>query len=276
MTSDRPWRAGYRGLRRAVQRRDVSELRAKASLREPRELVFELEASPRLPSGLEERFSGYGVMGLPFRSGHLLALRRFPASSVGPGYRSVWHRDPNGRWTFFQDVAPDTACSRYFGAAVDEVVEAAIDIDWSAPRELSIAVVGGEHRLEWRITLTSSVATRLINAIASVLPEKWWRSQRFLAFMAKVAGPMLHAGKLRLTGRAPNGQQFIANPLVVWLIADTAATLDAVDLGESGPAPTPGELGDFRIPQRGMFAIGRAFFDPAPPQEQAFSVEHAG
>jgi hypothetical protein len=49
---------------------------------DPRELVSELEASPRLPSGTNERFAGYGVMGSPFRSGHLLALRRFPASSA--------------------------------------------------------------------------------------------------------------------------------------------------------------------------------------------------
>src|ERR1700722_13815023 len=104
----------------------------------PRELVAELEASPRVPSGTDERFAGYGVMGLPFRSGHLLALRRFPASSVGPGYRSVWHRDPHGRWTFFQDVASDVACTRYFGAAIDEVVKATIDIDWTAPNGLSV------------------------------------------------------------------------------------------------------------------------------------------
>ena len=44
-----------------------------------------------LPSGGEERFAGYGVMGLPFASGHVLAMRRFPASSIGPGYSSVWH-----------------------------------------------------------------------------------------------------------------------------------------------------------------------------------------
>jgi hypothetical protein len=88
-----------------------------------------------------------------------LAMRRFPASSVGPGYRSVWLRDPHGRWTFFQDIAPDRACTRYFGAAVDEVVDATIDINWSAPRKFSITVVGGGHRLAWHVTLTSSMAT---------------------------------------------------------------------------------------------------------------------
>ena len=51
-------------------------------------------ARPHVHPGQEERFSGYGVMGLPFRSGHVLALRRFPVTSVGPGYTSVWWRDP--------------------------------------------------------------------------------------------------------------------------------------------------------------------------------------
>jgi hypothetical protein len=53
-----------------------------------------------LPAGGGERFAGYGVMGLPFRSGHVLAMRRFPASSIGPACTSVWHRSPDGRWVF--------------------------------------------------------------------------------------------------------------------------------------------------------------------------------
>jgi hypothetical protein len=229
---------------------------------DPRQLVSELEASPRLPSGANERFAGYGVTGSPFRSGHLLAMRRFPASSVGPAYRSVWHRDPHGRWTFFQDVAPDVACTRYFGAEVAEVVNATIDIDWIAPNELSVTVVGGGHRLEWRMTLASSNTTRLMNSLGSVLPDAWWRSQRFLALMSRVIPPLLHTGPIRLAGVAPNGQQFTINPSLTWLIVDTTATLDGADFGEDGPAPTQGRLGDFRIPQRGIFAIGRAFFDP--------------
>ncbi len=68
---------------------------------EPKELVEKLEQGAQLPSGNQERFAGYGVMGVPFTSGHLLAMRRFPASSLGEGYTSVWHHDPQRRrWTF--------------------------------------------------------------------------------------------------------------------------------------------------------------------------------
>ena len=58
-----------------------------------------MQDQPRLPEGDDERFTGYGVMGMPFASGHYLALRDMVASSVGPAYRAIWHRDPEGRWT---------------------------------------------------------------------------------------------------------------------------------------------------------------------------------
>lgn len=111
----------------------------------------ELERSPELPPGSGERFYRYAVMGLPFESGHVLGLRRFPASPVGPGHRSVWHRDPRGRWTFYQDVDRELACTRYFGGEVDQVVEAPISILWSGPdrfgSERATALWSG--RLSW-------------------------------------------------------------------------------------------------------------------------------
>jgi hypothetical protein len=215
-----------------------------------------------LPGGPGERFAGYGVMGLPFRSGHLLALRRFSASSVGPGYRSVWHRDPGCRWTFFQDVSSAHGCARYFGAAVAELATSQIAIDWHGPRQFSVSVTDDRSRLQWSVELAATPSTRAMNRFASLLPGPLWRNRQFLATMGMLAGPVLRAGKVRLAGRAPNGQQFIANPLLIWLIKDSEATLDGVDLGAIGPAPEPGQLADFRIPQRGLFAIGSAFFEP--------------
>jgi hypothetical protein len=103
-----------------------------------------------------------------------------------------------------------------------------------------------------------------MNGMVSLIPMTWWRSEPFMGWMGRMAGPMLHAGKVRLTGRAPNGQSFIANPTRLWLIADSTAKVDGIDFGDIGPAPVQGELGDFRIPQQGVFAIGRAFFNPGP------------
>jgi hypothetical protein len=222
--------------------------------------MAEIEACPRVPNGSDERFAGYAVMGLPFGSGHVLALRRFPTSLIGPGYRSVWHRDPHGRWTFFQDVASVLACSRHFGPAVAEVAAATIDIHWSRPTQFSVAVTDATRRLDWSVTLTTSPVTRAMSRVGAPLPEAAWRQPWLLARIGAVAGAMLGAGKVSLIGRAPNGQQFVVNPLSVWLIADGSATLDGIDLGVIGPSPVPGRMADFRIPKRGVLAIGKAFF----------------
>jgi hypothetical protein len=70
------------------------------------------------PSPDVEYVKGWGCSGgLPFESGHLLALRVFPHSSFGP-YRTGWHRDPDGCWSIHVDGPQvDTACPRYYGAA---------------------------------------------------------------------------------------------------------------------------------------------------------------
>lgn len=230
-------------------------------MREPAAIAEELERRAELPPGSEERFSGYGVMGLPFRSGHVLGLRRFPASSIGPGYGSVWHRDAQGRWTFYQDQPADLACTRYFGSAVDDVREGPIRIEWTGPRGLRVRA--GEGELEWTVALGSTSVTRLFNGVASVMPTRAWRSRALLEAMSRVAGPALRAGRVRLTGVAPNGQRFVANPLTIWVATGSRAIVRGVDLGEMGPAPEQAQLGDFAIPQRGMFIVGRAMFTGA-------------
>ena len=110
-----------------------------APMAEPRDLVERLEREPALPKGEGERFSGYGVMSCPFASGHILCHRRFPASSVGPAYTSIWHRDPDGRWRFYQDVGPRQACSRFFGAELAGTVETPVETAWTGPRALRLS-----------------------------------------------------------------------------------------------------------------------------------------
>jgi hypothetical protein len=77
---------------------------------ELRRIIERIEDSPSLPSGRVDRFAGYAVIGHPFRSGHVLALRRFSASSLGPGYASIWHCNPTGHWAFHSTVVPEQSC----------------------------------------------------------------------------------------------------------------------------------------------------------------------
>jgi hypothetical protein len=235
---------------------------------EPATLAAALEQHPELPHGPGERFSGYGVMGLPFRTGHILGLRRFPASSIGPGYRSVWHRDPNGRWTFYQDQPPDQTCTRYFGTDVDEIRQGPIRITWTGPQQFQVDI--GEGDLAWTVDLASTPVTRLLNGLASALPARAWHSPTILGAMSTVAGTALQAGRVRLTGLTSNGHRFTAHPLTMWVITHSTATIDGVALGAPGPAPRQARLRDFTIPQRGIFVTGQATLHgrPAGPSDR--------
>jgi len=241
---------------------------------EPRRLALRAEAHATLPNGTQERFAGYGVMGLTFRSGHVLALRRFPASSIGRGYTSVWHRAPSGDWTFYQDVPPDQACPRYFGPRIRRSLERAIRVQWTAPNAFSVDV-DVDREIQWDVSLAAPPATRLLNLVASIMPDFLWHNEAVLSAMGTMARSLLGTGRLALAGRAPSGQHFIANPLAAWTIPSSRARLAGVDIGEVGPLPEQERLGDFWIPQRGLFVIGRAFFEPLDPSQHTCEVQGA-
>ena len=227
-------------------------------MKSPSAQAAEIERHAVLPAGAGERFTGYGVMGLPFVSGHVLALRRFPASSVGPAYTSVWHRDPAGRWEFWQDQPDDQACSRYFGSALAGTRRAHIELDWTGESTLQIAIA--EAGFTWKVTLGVSAATRALNAIGAVVPDRAWRAPAVLAVMGPAAGMALRAGRVAMTGKAPNGHAFVVNPQQIWLIAESSARLGDQHFGAPGPLGQQARLGEFWIPQRGVFAIGRTLF----------------
>jgi hypothetical protein len=231
----------------------------------PAATVRNIEHSAHVPSGSDERFSGYALMAQPFQSGHILALRRWPASSIGPAYTSIWHRSPQGAWTFYADAPADRSCARYFGCAAASVVETPIELSWPDERTLDIEI-GGEVGLSWRLTLTATPVTRALNGMASAMPGPFWRQGWFLSVMGRMAGPMLGAGRIRLHGRVPNGQSFIANPRRIWLVSASSARLHGEDLGPIGPLAEPARLADFWLPQRGIFAVAQAYMEPFDAQ----------
>lgn len=60
--------------------------------------------------------------------------------------------------------------------------------------------------------------------------------------------------------RSTPGTARLANPLMMWVIQASHASVGGVDLGEIGAAPEQAQLRDFALPQRGMLVVGRAFF----------------
>lgn len=237
----------------------------------PRDLVESLEQDSGPYPGNSERFSGYGVMGLTFAAGHILGLRKFPTSSVGPGYISIWYRNPEGQWTFYQNVPPQQACSRYFGAAVSEVLLREITIEWTGTHSFTVTI-GEDVNLRWQVSLTATTTTRLMNTLSSGLPEGLWHNNKFLKVMSGLASFMLGAGRIGLTGMAPNGQSFVANPRQIWFIDSSTASLRGQDFGSIGPLKNQARLGDFWIPQRGIFAIGGADFELYDPSRHRLTT----
>src|SRR5215204_1347244 len=200
---------------------------------QPGDSVRRLEVAAALPAGGGERFDGYGIMGLPFASGHILALRRFPASSIGPGYAAVWHRDPAGNWSFYSDVDPHHSCSRFFGSALARSERSAITLVWDDPRRLTIAVWAAG--LTWEVQLAETPSTSLLNGMSAAIPAKLWRRPTVLAAVAALAGRALGAGRLRLLGCTPNRQRFRAAPRKLSVITESRAWMGGADLG--APAP---------------------------------------
>ena len=218
----------------------------------PNAVIDAIERDTFLPGGPGDVFSGWGVIGLPFQSGHVLALRRNFLSSLGPAYTSIWHRDPVDRWTFYSTVAPDCSCARYFGARIYRNVVTPIDLEWTTPWTLQ-ARVGLE--LTWQVTLHSSPLTQLLSTLTHLIPERACRLPGVLRSVGLAADTAFGTGRMNLTGRTPNGHRFVINPRQLWLIDASTAHVSGHNLGPPGPLATQPALEDMRLPQRGLFAV---------------------
>jgi hypothetical protein len=225
----------------------------------PHDAVSAVFDNPVLPDGDDERFTGFGVMGLPFESGHYLALRQFPSASFAPAYLSVWHRDPAGNWTFYATTPAEQSCARYFSSAAGNgAVQCDIDFTWITPWWFRVTIPG---LLEWSVHMQSTFASRTLTTVAGLLPESAWTNRSMLAVIGGIAGVTLRAGEIRLSGAAPNGQHFMVAPRKVWAVSASRAILRGEDLGPIGRLAEQAKLADFRPPQTGICVVGTGHFE---------------
>lgn len=211
-----------------------------------------------------EYVRGWGIFGLPFDSGHVLALRVFPEGSF-PAYRALWHRTPEGRWSIHVDgPRVDLACPRYFGPACDEVGTARIEVGWTGARTLQVQV-DGPH-LEWTTRLARSPLMAALNPISSALPTASWRSSVMLR-TREVLARSLGLGQIAFAGEMPSGHEGVLMPQRMYLVRSARATLDGVDLGQPTRARPNPDIGGVPLPARGVLAIGQAAWGIKDPAE---------
>lgn len=224
------------------------------------DLATKLSALPALcgdaPWPDHEYVRGWGVMGLPLSSGHYLALRVFPQNDFSP-YKTVWHRDPEGRWSIFVDgPRVDTACPRYYGPACTHIAHATITLTWTGPMSLQVHV--DEPFLDWTLDATETAMLRALNAMSERLPTWTWRLRPLLRAREVLADRFLHMGDIRMSGTMPSGHHGILMLDRMYFIDTAAATLNGENLGGATQAkPTP-NIGGFALPARGVLAIGQA------------------
>lgn len=216
------------------------------------------------PWPAHEYVRGWGVFGLPFDSGHVLALRVFPDNSFAP-YRTVWHRDPSGHWSIHADAPRlDIACPRYYGPACDYVGHAQIDISWTGPRILRVRM--HEPRLEWTLIVARSAVLGLLNPASALLPVSTWRSHALRRPRELVAGA-LGMGDLQLAGRMPSGHYGVLMPQRMYLVKRSHASLAGHDLGNPTTLSDNPMIGGVPLPARGILAIGQAMWEIRDPEE---------
>jgi hypothetical protein len=212
----------------------------------------------------DEYVRGWGVFGLPFDSGHVLVLRVFPQSSFGP-YRTLWHRDPGGSWSIYADAKHvEHACPRYYGPACEYVAAARIDLEWTGPRTLHVTMV--EPALDWTVTAARSPLMGLLNPLSAAPPLSSWRPRALVRARERLTQG-LGMGRLQMYGVMPSGHSGLLMPQRMYLVNQSSAVLDGVDLGRPTRLRENPTIGSVPLPARGVLAIGQAMWQISDPDE---------
>ena len=207
---------------------------------------------------------GWGVFAQPFATGYVLALRVVVGNDFG-SYRTLWHRDPEGAWSIYVDGPRlDTACPRYYGAACNYTGFGRLDLEWLGPVTLRVRLDSID--LDWVLTAVQTPLLRILNVVNDAVPLSTWRYPTMVHTRERMARA-LGMGGLRLRDRMPSGHVGTLMPQRMYLINDTAATLNGMGLGPPARLRDNPTIGDFPLPARGVLAVGQAVWEILDHQE---------
>lgn len=210
----------------------------------------------RSPWPDHEHVLGYGALELPFSSGHLLGLRVWPRSDFTP-WVSVWHRTPDGDWSIYSDgPSVETTCPRYWGPALERAALADVDLTWTGPNELHVAM--DEPSLDWTMSMRAPPLLRALNATNASLPLWSWRPAPLLWLREQVSKHLLGMGDVRLSFTSASGHDATIMPQEIYYVDESAAVLDGLDLGEPVALEENPTIGGVPTPARPVFVFGQA------------------
>lgn len=203
-----------------------------------------------------EYVRGYGVMVLPFSSGHLLALRVSPQNPFAP-YTSVWHRPPDGEWSIFVDgPSLEIACPRYWGPVAERTELANVEVTWTGPSELRVEV--DEPSLTWTTSISAPTLRRAANEVNASLPLWTWKPDLLVRAKEWLARRVLGVGDIEFSFGTPSGHDTVLAPEEEYVISDAEAILNGRSLGEPVRLDENPTIGDVRLPTRPSFVFAQA------------------
>lgn len=212
-----------------------------------------------------EHYKGYGVMALPFSSGHLLGLRVFPENDFAP-YISVWHRTPEGAWSIYNDGhSLETTCPRWWGPALKHAELTSIKLTWRGPNQLHVDMEN--PKLSWSMSITAPLPMRLVNAINAAQPLWTWKPSPLLRMREWAAKWFFGMGNLRFSFVTPSGFDAIIMPQKSFFISSSDAILEGSDLGTPVKLPGNPTIGSVPLPTRPVFITGQAHAKYKDPEE---------
>ena len=212
----------------------------------------------RAPWPGHEYVRGWGVFGLPFESGDVLALRVFPENDFGP-YRTLWHRDAARDWAIYVDGPRlETACPRYYGPACRLTAFSRIDVEWTGPASLHVTMP--DPALDWTLTARSTPLLSVLNAVSPAMPLSTWRFDS-LVRARELAAQVLGLGRLQMRGTMPSGHVGLLMPQRMYFIDEAQATLDGRVFGRPTRLDRNPTIGEVALPARGTLAIGQAMWE---------------
>lgn len=220
-----------------------------------------------VPRPDDEYVRGWGLMAQVFQTGHVLALRVFPEGTFG-GFRAVWHRDPSGRWSMYVDSAhPETACPRYFGAAVHRTGSADIALDWTGPGTVRVTMPG--PALDWTFTASTTPVLRVVNAALPVAGRHPGLVVRGGGALARLMG----LGRFPMKMTAPSGHVGTLLPTSMSVVDSAHAVLGGRDLGRPVRSPAQPRIGAVALPARAVLATGQVVWRrPGGPRPGATDI----